>query len=120
MKNNKKGFTLIELLAVIVILAVIALIATPMVMDAVSTAKRGAAKASAYGFISAAEFSMAQMTTTMPTAITATTSIPVKGTKPSTVALSVSNGVINGGSMVFADGYTAAVDSSGVVTVTGN
>ena len=39
---NKKGFTLIELLAVIVILAIIALIATPVIMNAISTAKEKA------------------------------------------------------------------------------
>ena len=38
---NKKGFTLIELLAVIVILAVIALITTPMIMDVINEARRG-------------------------------------------------------------------------------
>ncbi|MDD4781926.1 MAG: type II secretion system protein, partial [Tissierellia bacterium] len=36
---NKKGFTLIELLAIIVILAVIALIATPMITDAINEAR---------------------------------------------------------------------------------
>ena len=40
MKNNK-GFTLIELLAVIVILAIIALIATPMILGVIDTAKQG-------------------------------------------------------------------------------
>ena len=39
---NKKGFTLIELLAVIVILAIIALIATPIVMNTISKAQEGA------------------------------------------------------------------------------
>ena len=38
---NKKGFTLVELLAVIVILAVIALIATPIVLNLIKTAKKG-------------------------------------------------------------------------------
>lgn len=42
MKQNKKGFTLIELLAVIVILAIIALIATPLIMDVINDAKEGA------------------------------------------------------------------------------
>ena len=42
MKN--KGFTLIELLAVIVILAIIALIATPMILGVIDTAKRGSAE----------------------------------------------------------------------------
>ena len=37
---NKKGFTLIELLAVIVILAVIALIATPMILNVIETSKK--------------------------------------------------------------------------------
>ena len=54
MKSNK-GFTLIELLAVIVILAIIALIATPMIMGVVSTAKQGAAEQSVIGFVDAVE-----------------------------------------------------------------
>ena len=52
---NKKGFTLIELLAVIVILAVIALIATPVIMNAISNAKQGAWKDAAYGIVKATE-----------------------------------------------------------------
>ena len=52
---NKKGFTLIELLAVIVILAIIALIATPVIMNAISNAKQGAWKDAAYGIIKATE-----------------------------------------------------------------
>ena len=40
--KNKKGFTLIELLAVIVVLAIIALIATPIVMNTIKKAKEGA------------------------------------------------------------------------------
>lgn len=51
----KKGFTLIELLAVIVILAVIALIATPIVMSLIGKARINAAKNSAYGIIKATE-----------------------------------------------------------------
>lgn len=42
MKMNKKGFTLIELLAVIVILAIIALIATPIIMNVITKAQEGA------------------------------------------------------------------------------
>ena len=52
---KRKGFTLIELLAVIVILSVIALIATPMILGVVETAKKGAAKSSALGYIDAVE-----------------------------------------------------------------
>ncbi len=51
----KKGFTLIELLAVIVILAVIALIATPTILSVVDDARKGAAKASVLGYIDAVE-----------------------------------------------------------------
>ena len=42
----KKGFTLIELLAVIVILAIIALIATPIVIDIINDTKLGSVKPS--------------------------------------------------------------------------
>ena len=38
----KKGFTLIELLAVIVILAIIALIATPIVLSIINDSKESA------------------------------------------------------------------------------
>ena len=41
---KKKGFTLIELLAVIIILAVIALIATPIVLNVVDNARKSANK----------------------------------------------------------------------------
>ena len=51
----KKGFTLIELLAVIVVLAIIALIATPQILNVVEKARKGAAVSSAYGYIDAVE-----------------------------------------------------------------
>lgn len=51
----KKGFTLIELLAVIVILAIIALIATPLILGVIDTARKGAFQSSAYGIIESAE-----------------------------------------------------------------
>jgi prepilin-type N-terminal cleavage/methylation domain-containing protein len=53
--DKKKGFTLVELLAVIVILAIIALIATPIILNVISDAKKEAAKDSAYGYIEAIE-----------------------------------------------------------------
>ena len=55
MKTNSKGFTLIELLAVIVILAVIALIATPLIMGVIDDARKGSAKNGAYGYVKAME-----------------------------------------------------------------
>jgi type IV pilus assembly protein PilA len=51
----KKGFTLIELLAVIVILAVIALIATPIILGIIDDTKKSAFKDSAYGISQAAK-----------------------------------------------------------------
>jgi len=52
---KRKGFTLIELLAVIIILAVIALIATPIVLNVVNEAKKQANKNSVYGLLDAAK-----------------------------------------------------------------
>ena len=52
---KKKGFTLVELLAVIVILAVIALIATPTILGVIEKSRKGAANSSALGYIDALE-----------------------------------------------------------------
>ena len=57
--KKKKGFTLIELLAVIVILAIIALIATPLVLNAIKNAQKGAAERSAENYVSAVETAVA-------------------------------------------------------------
>lgn len=51
---NKKGFTLVELLAVIVIIAVIALITTPIVLNVIQNSKINAFKDTAYGLVVAA------------------------------------------------------------------
>ena len=60
MESNQKGFTLIELLAVIVILAVIALIATPLVMGVINRARANAAIDSVYGYLDAVEQAVAE------------------------------------------------------------
>ena len=52
---KKKGFTLIELLAVIIILAVIALIATPIVLNVVDNARVEANRDSVYGLLDGAK-----------------------------------------------------------------
>ena len=57
--KNKKGFTLIELLAVIVVLAIIALIATPIVMNTIKNSKRGAAERGADNYIKQVETAIA-------------------------------------------------------------
>lgn len=56
---KKNGFTLIELLAVIVVLAIIALIATPMVLNTIEETRKGAAKASALSYIESVELYIA-------------------------------------------------------------
>ena len=53
--KEKKGFTLIELLAVIVILAIIALIATPIIVGVINDAKKNAFTDTAYGVAEAAK-----------------------------------------------------------------
>lgn len=55
MRKNS-GFTLIELLAVIVILAVIALISTPIVLNIIDKAKGSARVSSANGVLNAAKY----------------------------------------------------------------
>ena len=52
----KKGFTLIELLAVIVILAVIALITVPMILNVVEESRKAAFKDSMYSAFNAVEY----------------------------------------------------------------
>ena len=53
MKNKKLGFTLIELLAVIIVLAIIALIATPIIFNVIENAKIKSLENSCYGVIDA-------------------------------------------------------------------
>ncbi len=57
---KKRGFTLIELLAVIVVLAIIALIATPIVMNTIKRSKKGAAERSADSYVKQVETAVAE------------------------------------------------------------
>ena len=56
----KKGFTLIELLAVIVILAIIALIATPIILGIINDAKEDSEKRSVENYAHAVELAVAR------------------------------------------------------------
>jgi len=58
----KKGFTLIELLAVIVILAIIALIATPIVLNIIEESKENSSLRSAEMYLNAVDYAIAQAT----------------------------------------------------------
>ena len=48
---KRKGFTLIELLGVIVVLAVIAIITTPVILGVIEKSKKGALQSSGYGLV---------------------------------------------------------------------
>ena len=66
----KKGFTLIELLAVIVILAIIALIATPIILGIINDARRESNERSVELYASAVRNAMAAYQLTHPNAPT--------------------------------------------------
>jgi len=68
MKMNKKGFTLIELLAVIVILAVIALIASPIILGIINDTQEAARIRSVEAYIKAIENTASSYMTTNPNA----------------------------------------------------
>ena len=61
---KKKGFTLIELLAVIVILAIIALIATPLVLKYIETARTNSKITSTQNYIKGVEIALANYSIT--------------------------------------------------------
>lgn len=130
MKMNKKGFTLIELLAVIVILAIIALIATPIIMGVIDDARQGAAKSSAYGYIDSVEKAMistanvesgATLTGTYTISNsgamiingTESHSVSFKGDKPRKGSLVYTSGSLTGGSITFGNYvFTVLTDGS--------
>ena len=110
--KNKKGFTLIELLAVIVVLAIIALIATPIVMNTIKNAKKGAAERTADNYIKQIETTIAEKKlennplTDGPYTIdengnltgnglTESVTIDMSGTKPSGGTVKISNGLVS-------------------------
>ncbi len=92
MQKDKKGFTLIELLAVIVILAVIALIATPLIMNVINDAKKGAARDAGYNVIKAGELKAATEGIAggnPPFHYDESSNLDMKGTKPTKFILDI-------------------------------
>ena len=118
---KRKGFTLIELLAVIVVLAIIALIATPIVMNTIKNAKKGAAERTADNYIKQVETAVAEAKLENKTVPNGTygidgngnltgaglpdgkLEIDMSGTKPSGGTVTISNGG------VFKEGTTMTV-----------
>ena len=103
----KKGFTLIELLAVIVILAVIALIATPIILNIVEDSKKSAATNSAQLYADGLTKQIATKNLTRefnPSSCTIlkgvitcdgeTLNYKLSGTKPNSGSITFNNGVI--------------------------
>ena len=125
----KKGFTLIELLAVIVILAIIALIATPVVLGIINDSKKSATVRSAEFYLDAVVNSI--MTENMnnsgdfnPSACMVNTqgniicdgvnepiAIEVEGQKPISGEFMLENGKIREVTLIFENG-TIAMDTN--------
>ncbi len=97
MKN--KGFTLIELLAVIVILAIIALIATPIILGIINDAREQAKKRSAELVYTGVEYAYTTSlykgtdgaTITDPTLETISKNINIENVQKSNVTLNTGN-----------------------------
>ena len=127
----KKGFTLIELLAVIVILAIIALIATPIILNIIDDAKEQSVKSSAQLYVDGLVKQIASKNTINefnPTSCTITngnvtcdgTSLDytVDGDKPTSGTITFNNGVISGYTIVIS-GYTITKNGSIITIVKG-
>lgn len=107
--KNKKGFTLIELLAVIVILAIIALIATPIVIGVINNAREKSVVNSAYGVVDAAKLYYTEsLLESTQVASGSVASLNISGTKPSAGTWAIASDgqvTISGVSL---DGYTCS------------
>ena len=115
----KKGFTLIELLAVIVILAIIALIATPIILGVIDKAKIGSAEQSANGYIDAIENYVVLNELSGESTIDngvydlPISGVEVKGQEPTSGWVKIENGIVTDYSMIIGE-YTVTY---GVTTV---
>ena len=142
MKEKNKGFTLIELLAVIVILALIALIATPIILNIIKDAKRSAAKDSAYGYMDAVEkYIVLAKTQTgdyklelvptedkeltcetkeeciKDTGLIGEVNKTIKGTKPSKIKLNIKGSEVATGTEITVDGFVFTYDGKKLTEV---
>lgn len=126
MKRNTKGFTLIELLAVIVILAIIALIATPIVLNLIEKARQGAAQDSAYGVRKTAQlYYQTQMidnidgvtaAINVDFAGTLPTNFDLDGTKPTKGCLTIGKDGKIVDSVVEINGFDCTITNAGKIT----
>lgn len=113
--KSKKGFTLIELLAVIVILAIIALIATPIVLNIIENAKKDSYANSTNGYVDAVK--LAYVTATANgTTIAATASlstISITGDKATSGSYTVDTSGNVSVYAVYSNGYKCTANNLG-------
>ena len=111
--KKRNAFTLIELLAVIVVLAIIALIATPIVMNTIKNSKKGAAERGAENYIKQVETAIATSkldnkevadgtytidqdgNITVPSLPNGKLIIEMNGTKPTSGKIKITNGSVD-------------------------
>ncbi len=126
---NKKGFTLIELLAVIVVLAIIALIATPIVMNTIKKSQKGAAERGADNYIEAVETAVATAkldsdgvpdgtytidengNLLVPSLSDGKLTIEMNGNKPKSGTITIKNGQVTNDSKMIIERYTLVYNS---------
>ena len=124
----KKGFTLIELLAVIVILAVIALIATPIILNIIEDARKNSVKSSAQLYVDGLTKQIATKNMTSafnPSSCTVSSGnvtcdgtqldYTVDGDKPNSGTITFNNGVVSGYTLNIS-GYTVT-KSENTITI---
>ena len=112
---NKKGFTLIELLAVIVILAVIAIVVTPLITSTIENSKKESRAASARNYASAVEQEVTRSQLTNTPIKDGTYPVSnfnglVKGTIPTSGTVTILKGLVDSYSLAF-DDYTVTKKS---------
>ena len=116
---KKKGFTLVELLAVIVILAVIALIATPQILRLINGAREDAAKDSMYGYIKAVEqaYVKSQMEINAPNVASQQfTKLTRNSIATSDSKVTISNMELNGTAPTEAESNIISFDANSAIT----
>ena len=122
----KKGFTLIELLAVIVILAVIALIATPIILNIIEDTKEQSVKSSANLYVDGLTKQIASRNMTSafnPSSCTISNGnvtcdgqaleYNVNGDKPTSGSITLNNGIVTG-YILNISGYTVTKSGNNV------